>query len=119
MTGAIVDIDTLTWVAGAPVISTVWGDYWPEFLAGKIVVTDCCGQFTGGLTGNTNCGEDGMINLSDIARLIDLVFVTKQPLCCEGTGNTNGSLDGLATLADITRLIDYVYVSKTPPEPCQ
>ncbi len=82
------------------------------------LVSICCGQYTGGITGNANCSEDGNLTLSDITRLIDRVYVSKESLCCEATGNTNGSTDCAITLSDITVLIDAVYISKTPPAGC-
>ncbi len=80
--------------------------------------TCCCGYYTGGITGNTNCSSDGKLTLSDITRLIDRVYISKDPLCCEAAGNTNGSADCAITLSDITVLIDAVYISKTLPAPC-
>ncbi len=77
-----------------------------------------CGQYTGGITGNANCSTDGKLTLSDITRLIDRVYVSKDLLCCEANGNTNGSVDCKITLSDITVLIDAVYISKTPPAAC-
>jgi hypothetical protein len=78
----------------------------------------CCGEYTGGYTGNTNCDTDGKRNLADITRLIDRVYVSQASLCCEPNGNTNGDPGGLINLADITRLIDYVYVSHAETAPC-
>ncbi len=78
----------------------------------------CCGFWTEGVSGNANCSEDGKFTLSDITVLIDHVYISEAPLCCESIGNTNGSTDGLTTLSDITRLIDAVYISKTNPAPC-
>ncbi len=78
----------------------------------------CCGQYTDGITGNTNCSSDGKLTLSDITRLIDRVYVSNEVLCCEATGNTNGSVDCKITLSDITVLIDAVYISKIPPSEC-
>jgi hypothetical protein len=79
---------------------------------------DCCGNFTGGTTGNCNCSADGAINLADITRLIDFVYISQSPLCCQENGDING--DGTsANLADITRLIDHVYISQSPTAACQ
>ncbi len=79
----------------------------------------CCGMYSPtGVTGNANCSTDGLRTLSDITRLIDHVYVSKAPLCCEGEGNTNGSVDGKITLSDITRLIDNVYISKEKTAAC-
>jgi hypothetical protein len=45
----------------------------------------CCGQYSGGFTGNADCDVDGRRNLSDITKLIDKVYVTKTDLCCAET----------------------------------
>ena len=82
-------------------------------------VTGCCGIYTGGITGNANCSEDGKVTLSDITQLIDRVYISKTELCCEKNGNTNGDVDGLITLGDITRLIDYVYISREETAACE
>ncbi len=78
----------------------------------------CCGMYTEGITGNANCSEDGKFTLSDITRLIDRVYISKEVLCCEANGNTNADTECKITLSDITILIDAVYISKTPPAAC-
>lgn len=82
------------------------------------VRTTCCGQYLSGLTGNANCSADGKVNLADITSLIDRIYLSKNPLCCEDNGNTNGDVEGKMNLADISRLIDKVYLSKADCEPC-
>ena len=76
----------------------------------------CCGQYTGGFTGNTDCDIEGKRNLADITRLIDRIYLTKRPLCCEENGDVYG--DGKLNLSDISRLIDHVYLSRDETEPC-
>jgi PKD repeat protein len=79
----------------------------------------CCGRYTDGLTGNTNCDTEGKRNLADITQLISRVYLTPGvPLCCEENGNTNGDPAGTLNLADITRLIDYVYISHAETAAC-
>jgi hypothetical protein len=78
----------------------------------------CCGQFTGGQTGNTNCDPDGKRNLADITKLIDRVYISKALLCCEANGNVDGDVDAKLNLADITKLIDHVYISKVETAAC-
>jgi hypothetical protein len=80
--------------------------------------TGCCGQYTGGYTGNTNCDDEGKRNLADISRLIDRVYLTKAELCCEENGNVNGDIEMKINLADISRLIDHVYLTKEETEIC-
>jgi hypothetical protein len=81
------------------------------------VRSSCCGLYTGGLTGNTNCDADGKRNLADITQLITRVYLTPEvPLCCEENGDTNGTPP--INLADITKLIDYVYISHLETAEC-
>jgi hypothetical protein len=89
----------------------------PAFARGQYA---CCGLYTGGFTGNTNCDTEGKRNLADITRLTDRVYIRPDvPLCCEDNGNTNGDEQGVLNLADITRLTDKVYIRPwTECEPC-
>ena len=76
--------------------------------------TSCCGRYTGGYTGNTDCDTDGKMNLQDVTRLIDRIYLSKIQLCCEENGDTNE--DGVK---DVTRLIDHIYLSKNPTAACR
>ena len=95
---------------------TVKHGFWAA--GGGQLVQSCCGQYTDGFTGNIDCSQNGRIDLVDITRLIDHLFIGNPPLCCDQDGNINGSADGLITLSDITRLIDFVYISKKPTARC-
>lgn len=79
----------------------------------------CCGFWTNGMTGNTECSADGKRNLADITRLIDRIYISKVILCCEENGNVDGDLEAKINLSDITKLIDYVYISKSETAACQ
>jgi len=85
---------------------------------GDVCDLGCCGVYTAGVTGNTDCSVDGNRNLADITRLIDRVYISKAPLCCEENGNTDGDVDMKINLSDITRLIDHVYISKVETASC-
>lgn len=80
--------------------------------------TGCCGLYTSGFAGNTDCDDEGKRNLADITRLIDHVYISKADLCCMENGNVDGDIDGKRNLADITKLIDHVYISKNPTAAC-
>ena len=72
-------------------------------------IPPCCGQYTGGITGNTNCDIEGKYNLSDITAEITRVYIDPEiPLCCEENGDVN--CDGKLNLSDITVLITKVYL---------
>jgi len=80
--------------------------YWPDH---TIPAGGCCGQYTGGYTGNTNCDVDGKLNLSDITAAITRVYIDPvTPLCCEENGDVN--CDTKMNLSDITNLITKVYL---------
>jgi len=82
-------------------------------------VTPCCGLYTGGLTGNTNCDPEGRRDILDITVLIDHVYISQRDLCCPANGNLDPSNGEMINLADITRLIDFVYISHAETAPCQ
>ncbi len=78
-----------------------------------------CGEYTAGYSGNADCSIDGKRNLADITRLIDRVYISKEPLTIEAEGNTDGDDLGKVNLADITLLIDHVYISKAETAVCR
>lgn len=83
----------------------------------QFVVTPCCGYFSGGFSGNTDCSPDGKMTLTDVTRLIDYIYLSRARLCCLENGDTNG--DGTYSLQDVTRLIDHIYLSKNPTYKCE
>jgi hypothetical protein len=77
----------------------------------------CCGLYTGGYTGNVDCSSDGAVSLADIIRLIDNVYLSHQPLCCQENAYVAGRPN--VELLEITTLIYYVYLSHgASPPPC-
>ena len=80
---------------------------------------NCCGRYTSGFAGNTDCDTGGLRNLADITRLINRIYISKKELCCESAGNVDGDVTDQVNLSDITRLIDHVYVSKEETAACQ
>ena len=71
-----------------------------------------------GLTGNTNCDSEDVVNLTDLTTLVDHMFVTFRPLGCPGEANISGDQSGNITLLDLTLLIDYLYRGGASPAPC-
>ena len=70
-----------------------------------------------GIRGNANCSPDDIPDISDITRLIDYLYLSHDPLCCEEEADANGS-GGEPDISDITRLIDYLYLSHDPLATC-
>ncbi|MFZ5980993.1 MAG: FG-GAP repeat domain-containing protein [Candidatus Zixiibacteriota bacterium] len=70
-----------------------------------------------GETGNVNCDPGEIVDISDITRLIDFLYISHNPLCCPEEADPNGT-GGDSDIADITKLIDYLYLSHQPLSPC-
>ena len=90
-----------------------------ELIGNLLGLEPCCGTYTSGLTGNANFDFEGRRDIADIVKLIDRVYLTKAPLCCEENGNVNGDAENKINLADIVRLIDHVYISKDETAACE
>ena len=97
------------------------GTDWGDWTYGSLLTwMSCCGVYTGGFTGNADCDTAGKLNLSDITRIIDRVYLNPETeLCCEENGNTNGDPLGKINLSDITAIIDHVYVTGQDLAECQ
>ncbi|UCC44876.1 MAG: thrombospondin type 3 repeat-containing protein [Candidatus Zixiibacteriota bacterium] len=74
---------------------------------------DCCK----GITGNIDCDLDEIIDIGDLTLLIDYLFISYAPLCCEAEANMD--VEGIVDITDLTLLIDYMFISYTPPAECQ
>lgn len=98
-------IDTMTVSGKKPMITTIWGEYWPVFTPGKIVIPLCA-------HGDANC--DGDINVADLTCLVDYMFRGGPPPDPRG-GDVNG--DGFILVDDITYLVDYLFRGGPPPPP--
>jgi len=73
---------------------------------------ECCN----GLTGNVDDDTEDMVDIGDLTRLIDYLFISyTEPVCME-EANTDG--EGTVDIGDLTRLIDYLFISYTPPAEC-
>ncbi|MCX6835086.1 MAG: hypothetical protein NTW07_08135 [candidate division Zixibacteria bacterium] len=68
--------------------------------------------------GNVNHSADCLVTISDIATLVDHLFISKVPLACPQEGNVNLSPDGLVSISDVSTLVDHLFISKRPLPPC-
>jgi hypothetical protein len=68
-------------------------------------------------SGNVDCDPEQGVDISDLSRLIDYLFISRVSLCCEGEANCDGS-PGI-DIGDVTRLVDFLFISGTPPAPCR
>ncbi|MCP4684408.1 MAG: hypothetical protein GY867_03070 [bacterium] len=71
-----------------------------------------------GSVGNVNCGSDGIIDISDVATIVDHLFLSLRPLCCPGEADI--SLDGgnVVDISDISALIYYLFIGATETPAC-
>jgi hypothetical protein len=79
-----------------------------------IVEGPCCE----GITGNVDCDSEELIDIGDLTRLIDYLYISRDPLCCEAEANVDGDAAGLVDIGDLTGLIDYLYISNAVPSGC-
>jgi hypothetical protein len=68
--------------------------------------------------GNVDCDPSGGIDIADLSRLIDHMFISLEPLCCPEAGNIDGDPTGIVDIADLSRLIDFMFISLEPLTPC-
>lgn len=77
----------------------------------------CTGSCCVGLTGNVDCDPGNNVDIADLSRIIDYLYISFVPLCCTAEANCDGS--GGIDISDLSALIDYLYISFTPLAPCQ
>jgi len=102
-TDGVVTIDTTTLSTKSPNVTTIWGNYWPVFTSGKIVVSGCA-------HGDADC--DGNINANDVLMLINYSF-NGGPAPDPNGGDVDGN--GTVNANDVLYLINYVFKGGPPP----
>jgi subtilisin family serine protease len=101
--GTVITIDTVS-ITGKPIkFSSIYADYVPEIIAGKIVIR---------LYPRGDANSSGVVNALDITFLINYLY-KGGPAPDPYTGDANGN--GVINALDITYLINYLY--KGGPEP--
>ncbi len=76
---------------------------------------ECCVE----LTGNADCDENDIVDISDITRLIDYLYLSHIELCCLEEANTSGDEEKIIDISDITALISHLYIDHNQLPPCQ
>ncbi len=79
-----------------------------------VTLKTCCQ----GITGNVDCDPEDRVDISDIAALIDNLYISLNMPCCFAEANVDGDPGRTVDIADLSALIDYLYISYTPPRPC-
>ena len=76
------------------------------------VTVNCCQ----GATGNVDCSPDDIVDIVDIQVLVDNLFLTLTPLCCEDEADMD--LDEVVDITDLQLLIDNQFLTLTPLVDC-
>jgi hypothetical protein len=84
----------------------IWGERWSG--AHCFTIWNCAS----GVPGNVDCDPANDVDIADLSRLIDHLYLSQQPLCCSVEANTDNEAG--IDISDLTRLIDYLYISFTP-----
>jgi len=69
-----------------------------------------------GRSGNVDCDPGDMVDGGDLSALIDNLFISLTPVCCEEEADMdgNGSIDGI----DLSKIIDNLFINMTPLKWC-
>jgi len=76
---------------------------------------ECCCM---DLTGNVDCDSDDIIDIGDLTKLIDFLFISHSPLCCHREANADGDSEHIVDIGDLTSLIQYLFISGADPAVC-
>jgi len=79
-----------------------------------VVGASCCVGFTGNVDGD----PEDLVDLGDLTKLIDYLFISFTEPDCITEANTDGDPLGTVDLGDLTKLIDYLFISFTPLAEC-
>jgi photosystem II stability/assembly factor-like uncharacterized protein len=97
-----------------------------EMLAGvdnrgvwKLSLGDCCS----GIVGDANYNGGYEPTIGDVSTLIDMLFISRNPVEClaeadvNQSGNTTPTINDI-TIGDVSTLIDHLFISGTPLAEC-
>ncbi|MDX9857452.1 MAG: VCBS repeat-containing protein [candidate division Zixibacteria bacterium] len=74
----------------------------------------CCS----GTAGNVDADSSGAVEIADIVRLVDWLFLGGSDLSCLPAANVDGDAMGVVDLRDAIYLINAVILGGPPPAPC-
>ncbi len=69
-----------------------------------------------GIVGNVDCDAGEGVDIGDLTVLVDHLFISFTPLCCEAEGNVD--LVGGVDIGDLTKLVDHLFISFAPLDAC-
>ncbi len=104
-----------TLLAGSPCLAGPGNPCFSQIGAygsGACTPTSCCI----GTRGNVDCDPGQGVDISDLSRLIDNLFISFDPLCCFDEANVDGA--GSIDISDLSVLIDNLFISFAPLQAC-
>ena len=81
-------------------------------------IGDACEGCCLGDAGNVDCDGSDQVDVGDLTRLIDYLFISYAPLCCPPEANCDGSAGGVVDVGDITKLNAHLFITYEPLPPC-
>jgi bacillopeptidase F len=69
-----------------------------------------------GTAGNVDCDTQGNIDIADLTRFVDYLFISFSPLCCIDAAQMDNETP--IDIADLSILIDRLFISLAPYPPC-
>jgi PKD repeat protein len=114
--GAVTPISLNGWGDYTPDASGSLLDYAPATIDGEIVSLSCCV----GESGNVDNDPAELVDIGDLTRLIDYLYISGTPPECLAEANVDGDAEGLVDIGDLTAVISYLYIPPNPvPAVCQ
>ncbi|MEE8576979.1 MAG: hypothetical protein V3T31_06960 [candidate division Zixibacteria bacterium] len=71
-----------------------------------------------GTAGNVNGDSGDAVDISDLTKLVNHLFVTFEELECYGEANTNGDAQCNVDISDLTKLVNHLFVTFETLAPC-
>ncbi len=91
----------------------------PSFMVDTTSISCCRAR-----TGNIDCDGYDIVDIADVQVLVDHLFLTLAPLCCEAEANINypgsgyGETDDIVDVTDLSILIDNQFLTLAPLPVC-
>jgi hypothetical protein len=111
--------NVLGFTVGQPIVgissdetNTIFHGFWQDFSAPS---GPCC---MNGTTGNITYDALDEVDIADLTRMVNYLFVTFEPIACLSEGNTTGDENCEVDIADLTRMVNFLFVTFEPLAAC-
>ncbi len=86
-----------------------------EIDCGGLAAMGCCCE---GTVGNVDCSFDNIVDISDLTRMIDYLFISNAPLQNRDEANIDLDPSGMIDIYDLTLLISHLFIDGQPLPNC-